>query len=82
MQFDVFRVKRRGLRTHPCAEPVLSVMLEQQCGPSLTDCGWSFKKFLIHRKVVERPRYSSFCTRVSGMMLLNAELKSEKKGCA
>lgn len=47
--------------------------------PSLTDCGRSVRKSLTHRQMgKERPKWESFWTRISGMMWLNAELKSRK----
>lgn len=69
----------KGLSTQPCGEPVLRVMDEERWGSVLTLCGRSVGKSLIQLYVnVDRPRSNSFPTRMLGMIVLKAEVKSIK----
>ncbi len=54
---------------------MLSVQVEERWGPSLTVWGRSVRKFLIQVQVSEgKPRSVSLLKRMSGMMVLKAEL--------
>ena len=51
MQSWVYSENRVGLSTQPCGEPVLSVMVEERWGPSLTVYVWFVRKSLIQVQV-------------------------------
>lgn len=66
---------RRGLSTQPCGEPVLSVRVEDRWGPSLTVWDRLVRKSFIQAHVRGgRPRVTSLVRRMSGMIVLKAEL--------
>ena len=74
-QSDVYRVYRSGLNTQPWGEPVLSVRGEERWGPSLTCCGLLERKSFIQAQVeAGRCRPSSLFIRMSGIIVLKAEL--------
>lgn len=63
--------------THPWGAPVLTVRVLDVISPSLTCCFLSVRKFVIHWQVVAGTvSWVSLVRRTSGMMVLNAELKS------
>ena len=74
-QSDVYRVYRSGLNTQPWGEPVLRVRGEERWGPSLTCYGLLERKSFIQAQVeAGRCRPSSLFIRMSGIIVLKAEL--------
>lgn len=66
---------KRGLSTLPWGEPVPSVRREERWGPSFTDWGRSVRKSLIQEQLSGgRPKSDSLMVRMSGLMVLKAEL--------
>lgn len=78
-QPDVSTVNSRGLRTHPCGEPVLRTMVEDETPYICTDCGLNVKKFTTQLYINGfTPGNSSLLTSVCGMMVLITDLKFRK----
>lgn len=71
---SIERVKR-GPSTLPWGELMLSVRGEERWRPSFTDWGRSVRKSLIQEQVSGgRPQSDSLMVRMSGLMVLKAEL--------
>lgn len=68
---------KRGLRTHPCDEPVFRVRVEEVWSPVLTLWGLFLRKsgILVHREL-PRPMLLNFQTSLWGISVLKGEQKS------
>ena len=75
IQSSVYMLYKRRLSTQPCGEPVLSVKVDEIWSLTITVCGRSERKFLIHAKVTgEKSRVTSLAVWISRIMVLKAEL--------
>ncbi len=80
VQSLVSREKSTEGRTQPWGAPVLIIRVLDENFPSLTSCYLSVRKLVIHWQMeVGTERCVSLFWRVSGMMVLKAELKSKNR---
>ncbi len=80
VQLFVYREKSNGERTQPWGAPVLIVRVPDENFPSFTACCLSVRKLVIHWQMeVGTESCVSLFWRVSGMMVLKAELRSTNR---
>jgi len=71
----VYKEYSKGLRTQPCGEPVLRMIVEEVLLSILTDCGLWIRKSRIQLQGEEpSPRPWSLEMSIVGILVLKAEL--------